>query len=83
MARARMIAEDELPMDVEGLRALFVERLVVALARGGFSSPGAVQRATDEELREVGGVGPSTLRYIREVLPVSVAEYAGGYVDTL
>jgi len=54
--------------DVGGLRALFPERLVKVLVRAGFSSPGAVQRATDDELRAVGGVGPRTLADIREYL---------------
>ena len=55
--------------DTGGLQTLFSERLVKVLVRAGFLSPGAVQRATDEELRAVGGIGRSTLRDIRELLP--------------
>jgi hypothetical protein len=80
--RAQMIIEPT--EDVEGLHRLFSRRLVVALLRAGFSSPGAVQLASDEELLAVGGIGPTTLRDIRELLPVlGQREYAGGYVDTL
>ena len=54
--------------DVKGLDTLFAERLVKVLVRAGYTSPGAVRAATDEELRAVGGIGPTTLKDIREAV---------------
>jgi hypothetical protein len=55
--------------DTDGLQALFSDRLVKVLVRAGFGTRGAVQRATDGQLQNVGGIGPTTLREIRELLP--------------
>lgn len=66
--RAQMI-EITPTNDVGGLSTLFPERLVKVLVRAGYATPGVVQAATDEELRDVNGVGPRTLTDIRELLP--------------
>lgn len=68
MQRAQMIVSP-VEDDIAGLQTLFPDKLVKVLLRAGYASPGAVQRASDEELRDVGGVGPATLRDIRELLP--------------
>lgn len=73
--RAQMVDVPAVPIEIlptndrDGLETLFSERLVKILVRAGFATPGAVQAASDEQLRAVGGVGPTTLRDIRELLP--------------
>ncbi len=52
-----------------GLRGLLNDRLVDALERAGFGTVASIAGATDAELRAVGGVGPVTLREIRELIP--------------
>ncbi len=52
-----------------GLRGLLADRLVDALERAGFGTVASIAGATDAELRAVGGVGPVTLREIRELIP--------------
>lgn len=48
---------------------LLEDRVVRALMKGGYVTPGAVSRATDGELGAIGGIGQTTLRLIREVYP--------------
>lgn len=73
--RAQMVDAPASPIeiaptsDTDGLQALFSDRLVKVLVRAGFGTRGAVQRATDGQLQNVGGIGPTTLREIRELLP--------------
>ncbi len=52
-----------------GLRGLLNDRLVDALERAGFGTVASIAGATDAQLRAVGGVGPVTLREIRELIP--------------
>jgi len=54
-----------------GLYALFADRVAMTLIRAGLESPGAVQATGDEELLAIGGIGPRTLKDIRDVLPYS------------
>jgi hypothetical protein len=73
--RVQMVDVSAAPVDIlptsdtDGLQALFSDRLVKVLVRAGFGTRGAVQRATDGQLQNVGGIGPTTLREIRELLP--------------
>lgn len=53
----------------DGLRGLLNDKVVAVLERAGFSTVASIAGATDEELRAVGGVGPVTLREIRELIP--------------
>ena len=55
--------------DVAGLDTLFPARLVKVLVAAGLETPRAVMVATDELLGKINGIGPSTLRDIRELLP--------------
>ena len=66
IGRAQMIIAP--PDNIDGLDQLFSRRLVAALVRAGYTSPEAVRIATDEALNAVGGIGPATLREIRELL---------------
>lgn len=52
--------------DRNALYGLLDDRAVDALLAAGFNSPEQVQEASDETLLEVDGVGPVTLRQIRE-----------------
>lgn len=53
----------------EGLRGLLNDRLVEVLARGGFATVASIAGARDADLLAVDGVGPVTLREIRELIP--------------
>jgi len=53
----------------EGLQGLLNDRLALALERGGYATVASIAEATDDELRAVNGVGPVTLREVREVIP--------------
>ena len=50
-----------------------VRPMAKKLIEAGFHTPRLVKHATDDELLAVEGIGPATLRHIREVFP-----YAGG-----
>jgi len=80
--RAQMVESPAIEIsptnDTDGLQTLFPERLVKVLVRAGFASPASIQAATDEELRAVGGIGPRTLKDIRELLP-----YVQQSIDTI
>ncbi len=52
-----------------GLRGLLNDRLVDALERAGFDTVASIAGASDAELRKVGGVGPVTLKEIRDLIP--------------
>ncbi len=52
-----------------GLRGLLNDRLVQVLERAGYDTVASIAGATDEALRAVSGVGPVTLREIRELIP--------------
>jgi len=69
--RVQMIAPVTVTVssDVAGLDTLFPARLVKVLVAAGLETPRAVMVATDELLGKINGIGPSTLRDIRELLP--------------
>ena len=52
-----------------GLYALLSDRVAMTLIRAGLESPGAVRAASNDQLRAIGGIGPRTLKEIRDVLP--------------
>ena len=47
---------------------LLDDRVAKALLRAGLDDIESVRKASDEELQAINGVGPSTLRTLREVL---------------
>jgi len=53
----------------DGLRGLLNDRLVDVLERAGYGTVASIAGASDEDLRAVNGVGPVTLREIRELIP--------------
>jgi len=53
----------------DGLRGLLNDRLVDVLERAGFGTVASIAGASDAELRAVGGVGPRTLKEIRDLIP--------------
>ena len=74
IGRAQMIiAPPPLTVTTEdsplGLYALLSDRVAMTLIRAGLESPGAVRAASDDQLRAIGGIGPRTLKEIRDVLP--------------
>ncbi len=56
----------------EGLYMLFPDRVAKVLIAAGLETPRSVMVATDDLLRGINGVGPTTLREIRELLPREV-----------
>jgi hypothetical protein len=53
------------------------EALVAKLAEGGYDTADAIQAATDEQLLAIDGIGPATLKRIREAYPTEPAGNGG------
>jgi DNA-directed RNA polymerase alpha subunit len=65
---ARLEPSKELK-DTTRIKDLQISTFIMnSLTRAGFSTVGEIRRATDLKLRVMRGIGPHSLRYLRETL---------------